>query len=39
NLEDAREKVYEGVNEINFAGSHHRTDIALQASRGEIKVP
>lgn len=39
NLEAAREKVYAGVNEIVFSGSHHRTDIALQASRGEIKVP
>ena len=39
NLADAREKVYAGVTEIEFAGSHHRTDIALQASRGEIEVP
>lgn len=39
NLEDARVKVYSAVNEISFSGSHHRTDIALQAARGEIKVP
>jgi phosphoribosylamine--glycine ligase len=39
NLADAREKVYAGVKEIKFSGSHHRTDIALQASRGEIEVP
>ena len=39
NLADAREKVYAGVKEIKFSGSHHRTDIALQAARGEIEVP
>jgi phosphoribosylamine--glycine ligase len=39
NLEAARNKVYAGVAEIKFSGSHHRTDIALQASRGEIEVP
>ena len=38
-LQDARAKVYAAVNEIKFSGSHHRTDIALQAARGEIEVP
>jgi phosphoribosylamine--glycine ligase len=38
-LADARKNVYAGVKEITFAGSHHRTDIALQAARGEIEVP
>jgi phosphoribosylamine--glycine ligase len=39
NLADARSAVYSAVNKIEFSGSQHRTDIALQASRGEIKVP
>lgn len=39
NLEDARARVYAAVNQIKFSGSHHRTDIALRAARGEIEVP
>ncbi|MGF1430360.1 phosphoribosylamine--glycine ligase [Kitasatospora sp. LaBMicrA B282] len=32
-LAEARERAYAGVAEIELAGSHHRTDIALAASR------
>lgn len=38
-LAEARDRAYEGVGRIDFPGSHHRTDIALRASRGEIRVP
>ncbi|WP_435201951.1 phosphoribosylamine--glycine ligase [Janibacter sp. GS2] len=34
----ARDHAYEAVGRIDFPGSHHRTDIALRASRGEIRV-
>ncbi|MFI1585160.1 phosphoribosylamine--glycine ligase [Embleya sp. NPDC020630] len=37
-LEQARERAYEGVALIGLPGSHHRTDIAAKASRGEISV-
>ena len=32
-LADARQRAYEGVDYIHIAGAHHRTDIALAASR------
>jgi phosphoribosylamine--glycine ligase len=35
-LDAARASVYAGVEQINLRGSHHRTDIALKAARGEI---
>lgn len=35
----ARENTYAGVAKIHFAGEHHRTDIALKAADGEIRVP
>ncbi len=35
----AREDAYRRVAEVHLAGSHHRTDIALRASRGEINTP
>lgn len=35
-LDATRELVYQGVNAIELRGSHHRTDIALKAARGEI---
>ena len=35
-LTQARERAYEAVEQIEFPGSHHRSDIALRASRGEI---
>ncbi len=38
-LTEARERAYAGVAEVELDGSHHRTDIALRASRGEISVP
>ncbi|OPC81881.1 phosphoribosylamine--glycine ligase [Embleya scabrispora] len=37
-LEQARHHAYEGVALIGLPGSHHRTDIAAKASRGEISV-
>jgi phosphoribosylamine--glycine ligase len=38
-LASAREDAYRGVAAVHLAGSHHRTDIALRASLGEIDVP
>lgn len=38
-LGQARTRAYEGVQRIDFPGSHHRTDIALRASRGELRLP
>ncbi|MFD7021347.1 phosphoribosylamine--glycine ligase [Promicromonospora sukumoe] len=38
-LADARARAYEGVARIELKGSHHRTDIALKAERGEVTVP
>lgn len=35
-LEVARERVYAAVAGIHLVGSHHRTDIALRAERGEV---
>ena len=32
-LAEARRKAYDGVDYINIRGAHHRTDIALAASR------
>ena len=37
-LEQARERVYAAVDVVELAGSHHRTDIALRAERGEVTV-
>ncbi|CAN7297857.1 phosphoribosylamine--glycine ligase [Knoellia sp. LjRoot47] len=37
-LGQARERVYAAVDLIGLEGSHHRTDIALKASRDEITV-
>lgn len=36
-LNDARRRVYEGVERIDFDGEHHRSDIALKAALGEIR--
>jgi phosphoribosylamine--glycine ligase len=33
-LAEAREKAYAGIDYIHISGAHHRTDIALAASRG-----
>ncbi len=38
-LGDARSRAYAGVAAVALDGSHHRTDIALSAERGEIVVP
>jgi phosphoribosylamine--glycine ligase len=38
-LEAAREQAYERVAKVHLPGSHHRTDIALRAVRGEIALP
>ena len=37
-LAQARERVYAAVEGIELPGSHHRTDIALLAERGEVRV-
>ncbi|MFL6081073.1 MAG: phosphoribosylamine--glycine ligase [Ornithinibacter sp.] len=37
-LEQARERVYAAVDVVELAGSHHRTDIALRAERGQVTV-
>jgi phosphoribosylamine--glycine ligase len=38
-LAAAREDAYQRVSGVHLPGSHHRTDIALRAARGEIAVP
>jgi phosphoribosylamine--glycine ligase len=38
-LSAARDAAYAGVAQIELTGSHHRTDIALKAIRGEIVAP
>ena len=37
-LAQARQRVYEAVAGIELPGSHHRSDIALRAERGEVTV-
>jgi phosphoribosylamine---glycine ligase len=37
-LAQARDRAYDAVDRIRLKGSHHRTDIALAAQRGEILV-
>lgn len=37
-LADARENAYDTLSRISLIGSHHRTDIALPAVRGEISL-
>ncbi|NED98742.1 phosphoribosylamine--glycine ligase [Phytoactinopolyspora halotolerans] len=37
-LDDARARAYQGVETITLAGSHYRSDIALAAARGEVKL-
>ena len=37
-LGEARAVAYAGVEKIDLPGSHHRSDIALKALRGEITV-
>jgi phosphoribosylamine--glycine ligase len=38
-LEGARADAYARVAAIGLRGSHHRTDIALAAARGEVRLP
>jgi phosphoribosylamine--glycine ligase len=38
-LAEARERAYSAVGGIGLEGSHHRSDIALAAQRGEVAVP
>ncbi|MEU3627121.1 phosphoribosylamine--glycine ligase [Amycolatopsis coloradensis] len=39
NLKAARKDAYATVEKVHLAGSHHRTDIALLAAKGEIATP
>ncbi|MFT7835088.1 phosphoribosylamine--glycine ligase [Saccharothrix sp. BKS2] len=38
-LDAARDDTYRRVAGVHLTGSHHRTDIALRAAKGEIEVP
>jgi phosphoribosylamine--glycine ligase len=38
-LAAARDDAYRRLDGVHLAGSHHRTDIALRAVRGEVAVP
>jgi phosphoribosylamine---glycine ligase len=38
-LAAAREDAYRRVAAVHLTGSHHRTDIALRAVRGDVSVP
>jgi phosphoribosylamine--glycine ligase len=38
-LADARQSAYDAVARISIRGSHHRSDIAERAARGEIRLP
>ena len=38
-LADARDDAYRKVDEVHLPGSHHRTDIAARAAKGEITAP
>jgi phosphoribosylamine--glycine ligase len=38
-LAEARDDAYRRLAGVHLAGSHHRTDIALRAVRGEVVVP
>ena len=38
-LAAAREEAYQRLERVHLAGSHHRSDIALRAVRGEVTVP
>jgi phosphoribosylamine--glycine ligase len=37
-LSDARHQIYAGIERIEFVGEHHRSDIALKAALGEIRL-
>lgn len=38
-LAAAREDAYRRLAKVHLPGSHHRSDIALRAVRGEVSVP
>jgi phosphoribosylamine--glycine ligase len=38
-LAQARERAYSAVAKVGLQGGHHRTDIALAAERGEVRIP
>lgn len=38
-LASARDAAYQRLSRIHLPGSHHRTDIALRAARGEVAIP
>jgi phosphoribosylamine--glycine ligase len=38
-LDAARDRAYAALGTISLEGGHHRSDIALAASRGEVAVP
>ncbi|WP_415856960.1 phosphoribosylamine--glycine ligase [Sinomonas sp. G460-2] len=38
-LQEARERAYEGIGQIRLEGGQFRTDIAAKAARGEVTVP
>jgi len=38
-LATAREEAYRLVSGVRLAGSHHRTDIALDAVRDRVRIP
>jgi phosphoribosylamine---glycine ligase len=38
-LAAARAEAYRRLADVHLAGSHHRTDIALRAERGEVAIP
>jgi phosphoribosylamine--glycine ligase len=38
-LAAARAEAYRRLAEVHLPGSHHRTDIALRAERGEVSIP
>lgn len=38
-LEQARQRAYAGLEQIDLPDGHYRTDIALAAARGEVVVP
>ena len=38
-LDQARQRAYRAVDCVRFEGEQHRSDIALSAARGEVKVP
>jgi phosphoribosylamine---glycine ligase len=38
-LREARDDAYRRLDRVHLAGSHHRTDIALRAARGQVAMP